>query len=342
VIGSTTRGTRPVDVLRGAALATTLALAIVLLASPAGAQGGAHGDGLGDAMGGGSRGAPAAAPPGVLRICADPNNMPFSDRAGEGFENRIGAILAAELHERPVYTWWAQRRGFIRNTLGAHRCDVVLGIIAGDEQVSTTRPYYRSTYVFVAPRRSRTARAAGPRIASFDDPRLRGLRIGVHVIGADYNSLPPAVALAQRDLVHNVVGYSIYGNYAEASPPSKLIDAVGRGAVDIAVAWGPLAGYFAQHSPVPLTITPVETPFAGRGIPFTYDIAVGVRHGDAALRARLDRALVRRHDAIERILRRYGVPLVRESPGRTPPTAAEGRRPCTANQEDRTCAWNGR
>jgi mxaJ protein len=241
---------------------------------------------------------------GTLRVCADPNNMPFSNRAGEGFENQIASVLAADLHETPAYTWWAQRRGFLRNTLKAETCDVVIGIVAQDDEVATTKPYYASTYVFV------TRRDRGLHVTSFDDPRLRTLTVGVHVIGADYNSLPPVVALQRRGIIRNVVGYSIYGNYATDSPPSKLIEAVARGDVDVAIAWGPLAGYYARRSPVRLTVTPVATPMAVAGIPFVYAIAVGVRRADHALAAQLQAALVRRETEIRRILKSYGVPLV--------------------------------
>jgi ABC-type amino acid transport substrate-binding protein len=155
-----------------------------------------------------------------------------------------------------------------------------------------------------------TRRDRGLRVSSFDDPRLRTLRIGVHVIGADYNSLPPVVALARRGIIRNVEGYSIYGNYATPSPPSKLIEAVAHGDVDVAIAWGPLAGYYARRSPVPLTLTPVATPMAVAGIPFVYAIAVGVRPADRALAAQLQAALERRHAEIRRVLESYGVPLV--------------------------------
>jgi len=248
-------------------------------------------------------GAAVSPAPRVLRVCADPNNMPFSDSAGHGFENRIASLIARDLHERVQYTWWAQRRGFVRNTLGAQRCDVVIGIIAGDEQLATTKPYYRSTYVFV------TRRSSGLRFASMDDPRLHHVRIGIHVIGDDYNSLPPGVALAGRGIVRNVVGYSIYGNYAKASPPSELIAAVAQGKVDVAIAWGPLAGYYAARARVPLEVSPVGNAMAGHGIPFSYAIAMGVRKGDTTLLGVLQRGLDRRRAAIRRILRDYHVPL---------------------------------
>lgn len=253
---------------------------------------------------------PAASPRAhALRVCADPNNMPFSDSAGHGFENRIASLVAHDLHEPVQYTWWAQRRGFVRNTLSAERCDVVIGIIAGDEQLATTEPYYRSTYVFV------TRRASRLHFASMDDPRLHHVRIGIHVIGDDYNSLPPGVALAGRGIVRNVVGYSIYGNYAEASPPSTLISAVARGTVDVAIAWGPLAGYYAAHSRVPLDVSPVTTAMAGHGIPFSYAIAMGVRKADTALLGTLQRELHTRRAAIRRILQEYHVPLVSDGDG---------------------------
>ena len=246
----------------------------------------------------------AASPrPRALRVCADPNNMPFSDSTGHGFENRIARLVANDLHEPVQYTWWAQRRGFVRNTLGAERCDVVIGIIAGDEQLATTAPYYRSTYVFVTRRSSRL------HFVSMNDPRLHHVRIGIHVIGDDYNSLPPGVALAGRGIVRNVIGYSIYGNYATASPPSTLISAVAQGKVDVAIAWGPLAGYYAARSHVPLHVSPVTDAMAGHGIPFSYAIAMGVRKGDTTRLGVLQRELDRRHAAIQRILREYDVPL---------------------------------
>jgi quinoprotein dehydrogenase-associated probable ABC transporter substrate-binding protein len=287
----------------------------------------------------------AAAPAGepatstnALRVCADPNNLPFSDRDLQGFENRIASVLARDLGKVPVYTWWAQRRGFLRTTLNAHECDVVVGITAGADRVLTTPAYYRSAYVFVTRRDRHLA------ISSFDDPRLRTLRVGLHVIGADYNSLPPGVALASRAIVRNVVGYSIYGDYAKASPPSDLITAVEKGDVDVAIAWGPLAGYYATQSPVPLTLTPVATPTAGHGIPFAYDIAVGVRPDDRDLANRLAGVLVRRHAEIDRILRGYGVPMIGAPPAAA--TAAAHRAAvspgvtlsCLPRGEGRQCA----
>jgi quinoprotein dehydrogenase-associated probable ABC transporter substrate-binding protein len=241
----------------------------------------------------------------VLRVCADPNNMPFSNRAGAGFENRIAELIARDLGARVTYAWWPQRRGWVRNTLRAGKCDVAIGVPSGYELVETTRPYYRSTYVFV----SRADRHLA--LGSLDDPRLRGWRIGLHFIGDDYSNPPPAHALGARGIVRNVVGYSIYGDYREPSPPARLIDAVAKGEVDLAIAWGPLAGYFAKHEPVPLAVAPVRPMRDARsGMVFAFPIALGVRKGDTARRDTLQRVLDRERPAIARILAEYGVPVV--------------------------------
>jgi quinoprotein dehydrogenase-associated probable ABC transporter substrate-binding protein len=243
------------------------------------------------------------AEPGELRVCADPNNLPFSNEREEGFENRIAEVVASELGRSLRYTWWAQRRGFVRNTLRERRCDVVVGVPAGYDLVLTTRPYYRSSYVFVT-------RAGGPAVRSLDDDVLRTARIGVHLIGDDYANVPPAHALARRGIVRNVAGYTIYGDYARANPPARLIEAVAEGRLDVAVAWGPLAGYFATRERVPLTLTVLHPSEDPPGLRFAFGIAMGVRRGDTALRDALQGALDRRRADVEAILDRYGVPRV--------------------------------
>lgn len=238
----------------------------------------------------------------VLRVCSDPNNLPFSNERQQGFENRIANVLADELHAQVKYTWWPQRRGFIRNTLRANECDVVMGMPTAMELAATTRPYYRSTYVFV----SRQDR--GLAIESFDDEILKKLRIGVQIIGDDGANAPPAHALTNRGIVNNVRGYTVYGDYAEPNPPARIVDAVVEGEVDVAIVWGPLAGYFAKQTAVPLTITPVSPEIDLPFLPFVYDIALGVRREDVALRTELDAVLERRRSEIDRILAEYGVP----------------------------------
>jgi mxaJ protein len=240
----------------------------------------------------------------VLRVCADPNNMPFSNKREEGFENRIAHLIAKELGASVQYTWWAERRGFIRNTLKAGECDLILGVPSGLEMAALTKPYYRSSYVFV----SRTDRRLG--LSSIDDPSLRTLRIGVHIIGDDYASTPPAEALGRRQIVRNIVGFSIYGDYSQESPPSKIMNAVERGDIDVAIVWGPLAGYYAKRSTVPLQVTPVLPQIDPPSLPFVYEIAVGVRRGESAYRDKIQSVLERRKPEIDRVLDEYGVPRV--------------------------------
>jgi quinoprotein dehydrogenase-associated probable ABC transporter substrate-binding protein len=246
-----------------------------------------------------------------LRICADPNNLPFSNQQREGFENKLAELVARDLGMTPRYVWWAQRRGNLRNTLNAGRCDVVPGVASGLDMLATTRPYYRSTYVFV----TRPGRAAP---TSFDDPRLAQWLIGVQMIGDDGANTPPAHALSRRGLTGNVRGYPVYGNYANPNPPAAIVDAVARGDIDVAVAWGPMAGYFAKHAAVPLQLTPVSPAVDEGQWPMVFDISMGVRKKDVTLRRRLDEALERHRAEIEQLLRTYGVPLLHASPA-TPP-----------------------
>jgi mxaJ protein len=237
----------------------------------------------------------------ALRVCADPNNLPFTNQRAEGFENRIAELVARDLGARLQYTWWAQRRGFIRNTLKSGSCDVVMGVPTGLGPVLATRPYYRSTYAFVT-------RRSTPQLESFDDPRLRKLRVGVQLIGDDFANTPPASALTHRGIVRNVRGYTVYGDYREPNPPSRIMRAVENGEIDVAIVWGPLAGYFAQRSPVPLRVTPVSPEIDVPYLPFVFDIAMGVRRQDAELRDSLDAVIARRQRDIDRILAGYGVP----------------------------------
>jgi mxaJ protein len=256
-------------------------------------------------------GASAAVPP-PLRVCADPDNLPFTNDRGEGFENHLAELLARDLGTRVEYTWWAQRRGFLRNTLNAGRCDVVLGLPTGVEQARTTRPYYRSTYVFVDRRdRHRTIR-------SFDDARLRGLRIGVPLVSDDGANAPPSHALTRRGLGPNLVRVSVYGD-GGTSPGARLVGAVATGDVDVAVAWGPVAGYFGARQPVPMRVTPVSPQIDPPALPLVFDMSMATRRDDPVRLAALDGFLRRRRTAIDRVLAEFHVPRV------DVPAAAGGR-----------------
>jgi quinoprotein dehydrogenase-associated probable ABC transporter substrate-binding protein len=239
-----------------------------------------------------------------FRVCADPENLPFSNRQLQGFENKIADLIAKEFGTSPSYVWWGQRMGFIRNTMNATlkdaRCDVVMGVPAGYDLVQPTKPYYRSTYVFVYPK------GKGLQIKSLDDPILRKIRIGVHLIGDDYTNPPPVHELAKRGVVDNVVGFSTF--YSAQNPPNTIIDAVANGKVDAAIVWGPAAGYFVARQRVPLEVVPV--PSGKTDLPFAFDIAMGVRKGDQELKAKLEQVLDRKQIEIQKILKEFGVPLM--------------------------------
>jgi quinoprotein dehydrogenase-associated probable ABC transporter substrate-binding protein len=241
----------------------------------------------------------------ALRICADPNNLPFSNQSEDGFENTLAQRAGAALGKNVSYTWAAQHRGFIRTTLKAGDCDVLMGVPKQLDMVETTRPYYRSVYVFV----SRADRHLD--ITSIRDPRLRSLRIGVQLVGDNGFNTPPAHAIAAQGMTANVTGYTLYGDYGTANPPSRIITAVANGEIDIAAAWGPLAGFFARQSEVAMTLTPIENTGDFAPLTFEFDIAMGVRKGDHVLRDRLDAFIARDQSMVTAILQSYGVPLVK-------------------------------
>jgi mxaJ protein len=238
----------------------------------------------------------------TLRVCADPNNMPFSNARGEGLENALARLVARDLGAELTYTWMPQRRGFVRNTLAAGRCDGMMEAPVGFSRAATTRPYYRSTYAFV------TRADRHMRLSSFDDTRLRGLRIGVQTIGDDYANPPPAAALARRGLARNVVGYPVYGDYSKEAPLSAIVDAEARGDVDVAVLWGPAAGWLARREAVPLRVVPIADHEDAAVSRLSFDIAMGVRRDDEELRSRLDAVIARHPEEIRRLLARFRVP----------------------------------
>ena len=243
-----------------------------------------------------------AKPARVLRVCADPNNLPFSSEHARGFENEIADVIAKQLHARVEYTWWAQRRGFFRNTLNAKTCDLVIGVPAGIGMARTLRPYYRSTFAFV------TRSDRNLELRSLDDQRLRTLRIGVQLVGDDGRNSPPAHALARRGIVDNVVGF-IAGDYRADSPAADVLRAVADGSIDVAIAWGPLAGGFAKHSKVKLVVTPIEEQ-TDHDQQLQFDIAFAVRRKDDAFAREIEAALAARRREIDQILDRWRVPRI--------------------------------
>ena len=240
-----------------------------------------------------------AAEPRVLRVCADPDNLPFSNQKAEGFENKIAELIARDLGAELSYTWWPHQRGMVRRTLNAGQCDVLVGIPKGYDPVLWTKPYYRTAYVIVY------GRDRGPQITSLDDPILRQVQIGVHV------NTPPHDALTQRGIVGgNVTSYRLFytsqGNQEEY--PARPLEDLLAEKIDVALIWGPFAGYFIKKRSAPLDLVPLGG--GGPATPFSFEISMGVRKGDRALKAELEEALGRQASAIRAILQEYGVPLL--------------------------------
>ena len=229
-----------------------------------------------------------------FRVCADPDNLPFSNRRGEGFGNQIAELLARSAGQPLVYYWWPTRRGFINRTLNAWECDIVLDVPTGYELTRTTQPYYCSRYVMVY--------RPGERLAPslFDDPRARSLRVGV------VEHTPPLDLALQHKLdpVVYFTDYDYVSNY-----PGRIVDDVESGKLDVALVWGPIGGYFARRQSIPLQIAALEH----SGDPsarLTFPVSFGVRRGDKTRAERLEALMHERGDEIAAILRDNGVPLV--------------------------------
>jgi mxaJ protein len=231
-----------------------------------------------------------------LRICADPDNLPFSNQHQQGFENRIGSLLAKDLGRDAVFVWARSRRGFLREQFNKDACDVLMGVPEGMRGVSTTVPYYRSSYVFVTPSRDHL------RISSFSDPHLNGRRIGLQILEEDF--APPSLPLIRAGHAAQLVGFSSFGEGG-----ANLVRAVADGRVGTAVIWGPVAGYYTASQHLPLTLAPVS-PAVVSGVPFTYALAAGVHRGDNALRDALNSSIERLQPRIDRILASYHVPTL--------------------------------
>lgn len=240
-----------------------------------------------------------------LWVCADRNNLPYSNDRHEGFENKLAQIIAHDLGRNLQYVWWPASPTFARKVFRKGACDLIMGIPSkGYDLAEPTQPYYSSSYVFVS-RRDRHLS-----VDSFDDPSLKTVKIGLHVV--DDGFTPAAQELATRGIIGNVKGYSIFGNLGKENPSADLIRAVAQGDVDVAIAWGPLAGYFAQHSSVPLQITAICAASVKTSLPVSFEISIGVRRDEDNLREQLNQELDRRRNDIHSLLLSYGVPLLDE------------------------------
>ena len=265
-------------------------LSLVALAAPGGAG----------AQDGEAGGALELIDPHVFRACADPRNLPFSNEAGEGFENKIAELFARKLGKSVAYTFYPDATGFIRNTLNAHRCDVVLGIAQGDDIVQPTSPYYRTSYVAAY-------REDGPLkgLESLSDPRLKTAKIGV-VAGT-----PPASLLAADGLLGQIKSYALVVDTRVDSPTHEMMDDLDRGEIDIALLWGPIAGYYAMKAKTPTAVVPLLKEHGGPHM--AYRIVMGVRHSDQNWKRDLNKLISENQGEIQTILRSYGVPLLDEN-----------------------------
>ncbi|HEX3233588.1 MAG TPA: quinoprotein dehydrogenase-associated putative ABC transporter substrate-binding protein [Gemmatimonadales bacterium] len=260
-----------------------LGVAALLLAVPASAQ------------------RPSPLQPGLLRVCADPDNMPSSNDKGEGFENKLASMIAQEWKSELRYVWYPTRRGYFRILNGMY-CDVAMEAPAGMDVAGSTKPYFRSAYVFVARQGSGLED-----VKSLADPRLKKLKIGVNIYTSDAENSPPAMALARYGVVGNLTGFSTF--FDDQNRPEDIVKAVAGKAVDIAIAWGPLAGYYAKSSPVPLVLNPLPERDSLSDTPFRYSIGLAVRRRDKELRDSLQTLLDRKAPEIQALLKQYNVPL---------------------------------
>ncbi|MGJ0426071.1 substrate-binding domain-containing protein [Methylocystis sp.] len=281
-----------------ALLSTGWAAAILFVAAPAPAQhmGPDSGSKADD-----NQGSIELVDPKTLRVCADPNNLPFSNDKGEGFENRIAEFLAKKLGKDLAYTYYPGATGFVRNTLNAHLCDVILGMPQGNDLVQPTNPYYRTTYAIVT-----RAGSELDGLKTLDDP---GLKEKPHRIGLVANT-PPGNVLAMNGLMASVKPYALMVDTRVESSGAAMMHDLEKGDIDVALLWGPIAGYYAKHSSVKLNVTPLpETP----GARMAFRIGFGVRHSDQNWKRELNTMIAQNKIELERILRDYGVPLLDES-----------------------------
>ncbi len=247
---------------------------------------------------------PAPLQAGLLRVCADADNMPFSNQKGEGYENKIAELIAKTWDSKLEYVWWPIRRGYYRMLNGTY-CDVVIESPAGLDMAGSTKPYYRSGYAFV------TRKGSGLEdINSLADPRLKKLRIGVNLfVSSDGEHSPPEMALSSHGVVGNLKGYNT--SYDENTRPEDIINGVAKKEVDLSIVWGPMAGYFVKKSPVPLVVTPISVEVdSASGFPMQYNIGMAVRRRDHELRDSLNSFLDRHQSEIQGLLREYSVPTV--------------------------------
>ena len=238
--------------------------------------------------------------PKVLRVCADPRNLPFSNQKGEGFENKLAELFAAKLQKKIDYMYFPQATGFVRVTLGAHRCDVIMGFPQGDDLVQGTNPYYRTAYALISKPGSGLED-----VVELKDPRLKGKHIGI-VAGT-----PPATNMAVNGLMTNAKPYPLMIDTRVDSSAEAMINDLNKGEIDAAILWGPMAGFYAKKSEPPLHVTLLVQEKSGPQL--VYRIGMGVRRADQNWKRLLNRLIQENQGEINKILLDYGVPLLDEN-----------------------------
>jgi quinoprotein dehydrogenase-associated probable ABC transporter substrate-binding protein len=231
--------------------------------------------------------------PKVFRVCSDPRSLPFSNEKGEGFENKLAELLAAKLGKSLAYTWYPNSMGFVRNTLGSYKCDVIMGFPQGDDIAQITNPYYATSYALVYKPGTGLDGAA-----SLADPRLKDKRLGI-VAGT-----PPSNAMLANGLMTRAKPYPLVIDTRVDSSARDMIRDLQDGTIDAGVLWGPMAGYFAQHSEPKLAIAPLEGPR------MSFRIGMAVRHSDQEFKRLLNRLIQENQAEIDALLASYGVPLL--------------------------------
>lgn len=234
----------------------------------------------------------------TLRVCADPNHLPYSNEQKQGFENKIVELLGAEFGIPVTYVWFPEGPGFIKNTLGVRRCDLVPGWVGGDDTVTTTTPYYYTTSVMLV-------RKDGPKYTGADDPQLKGKKIGVVA------NTPPVMLMLKNGLMPGMHSYAQIFDSRSEDPTRQLVEDVANGVTDVAFVWGPIGGYWAKQEKlaldvIPLTIAPADN------TRLDYHIAMGVRGTEPEWRRKVGAALTKHKAEIDKILLDYGVPLLNE------------------------------
>jgi len=248
---------------------------------------------------------------GVLRVCADPDNMPFSNEKGEGFENKLATLIADELGDRLAYSWFSESTGYVPNTMGSDACDLVMGYAQGTGLIDDTNPYYYTSYVLIY--RQGDQSLAG--VERLSDPRLKGKKIGL------FARTPPASLIAMYGLAGNAKPFEVNADESLSKAAQKMLAEIGSGKLDVGILWGPVGGYYAEQSPVPLKLVPLAKESVGPST--VYPITMGVRPNEPQWKHTINKVLAENQAGIYAILEGYNVPVLDENGNPVAAAAAE-------------------